>query len=257
MFSRKLKGYLKQIIYELHPLTKEIDSRVQKKWVVHRSMVSNTWRYCCFRIPKCANSTIAKSLAYYDPDMAYDPTDPRGQIHKANSRWRLLSAQALTPSGLSQKYFLFTFVRNPYSRILSAYLDKIANLEREAYAAKRRNILKFSDADGGLSFAAFIRYLEQRGLYENPHWAPQTAMLPVAVEKIHFVGRVENLDDDLGFVVNRLFGAVAYQGPIIREINRTHSAHKMAQYYDRDLSERVYGLYKADFDAFAYAKDLP
>lgn len=253
---RAIKGYIQDVFYVLHPLTVNIHPKVRKHWVVHRTMVSQSGRYCYFRIPKSANSTIARSLAYYDPNILYDPLqDLRGKSAKKSAR--LLSAGALTLAGLYEKYFLFTFVRNPYSRLLSAFMDKIFKLDNAAFESTRQVVRSFSDTKHDLTFESFIHYLEKRGLYENPHWVPQMAMLPLAVEKLHFIGRVENLDDDLNFVVNRLFGEGVYKGPVIREVNRTNSAHKLAQYYDGNLSERVYALYKADFDAFSYARDLP
>lgn len=254
-FIKKTNGYIRQCMYGFHPLTKDINPRINRRWVVHRSTFSDTWKYCYFRIPKCANSTVARSLAYYDPDIDYDPEDQRGKKYKNSSH--LLRTDASTVDELTQKYYLFTFVRNPYSRLLSAYMDKMAREDNRAFEKTRTVVRTFSGTGRDLTFEAFVNYLEKRGLYENPHWAPQTAMLPVAAGKINFVGRVENLDADLGFVVNHFFGAGVYEGPVNREINRTYSAHKLAQYYDRNLSERVYALYKTDFDVFAYAKDLP
>lgn len=254
-FPKKVKGYLDHILYIIHPLAGEIDCRINRQWVISRSMVSNKRRYCYCRIPKCANSTIVNSLAYYDPEMTFDPTDQRGKYVKEQTS-RLLSAKSLTVSSFTGKYFLFTFVRNPYSRVLSAYLDKIAVLEKKAYATNRQVIIAYSRSGQDLTFETFVSYLENGGLYLDPHWAPQTSMLPVGVKKIDFVGRVENLDKDLEYVVKYLFGENIYQGPVTREVDRTDSSNKLLKYYDTEIADRVYSLYKSDFDSFLYSKDL-
>jgi hypothetical protein len=254
-FFGKVKGYLDPIQYRIHPLAREIDPRIPKRWVLSRSMVSNNGHYCYFRIPKCANSTIVRSLAAYDPAIIFDPTDFKGRNIKRQTS-NLFSARALTVFSLTQKYFLFTFVRNPYARVLSAYLDKIAILEKQKFDAKRQVVMTFSDSGRDLTFKAFVRYLENGGLYQDPHWAPQTAMLPFGVKLLHFVGRVENLDKDLETIVNRLFGKGVYKGPTTREAGRTNSTDKLTQFYDKILADRVYALYQADFESFSYPKDI-
>jgi hypothetical protein len=252
-FTKKVPTFLREFVWKWHPLTNEIDSRIDKRWVVSRCMVLNTQRYCYFRIPKCANSTIVRTLAYYDPKLTFDPKDLTGEVIK--SEFNLLFTKALTISSFTKKYFLFTFVRNPYSRILSAYLDKIEGFE-EKFAINRESVGAFSDSGQDLTFEAFVSYLENGGLYKNPHWTPQTLMLPVSIKELDFVGRVENLDEDLKYIVNRLFGEGVYKEPITKEVFRTNSSNKLLQYYDKELAKRVYRLYESDFDSFSYPKDI-
>lgn len=256
-FPAKTKKYIKEILYGLHPLTAYVDPRVKKTWVAQRSFVSNKWSYCYFRIPKCANSTVTRSLSYYDAGLLYDPAaDPMGKVAKNRSD-RLLSAKVLTADALPTRYFLFTFVRNPYARLLSAYMDKIARLDNPVFESTREAIRAFSDSKCDLTFEAFVKYLECRGLYENPHWVPQTSMLPIAARKIHFIGRVESLERDLEFIIDRVFGEGIYKGALMREVRRTDAVNKIFRYYNTELARRVCSLYQADFDAFSYSKILP
>ncbi len=240
-------------LFKFHPLGYAIDSRVKKQWVINRSMVSNTLKYCYFRIPKCANSTIVRTLAYYDPSIPYDGKDETGESYKKKAT--LLHARALSVSALYKKYYLFTFTRNPYLRALSAYLDKIIPADKKGFVDKRNAIAALSASGSELTFRAFVRYLETGGLCSDPHWAPQCLMLPVGREMIHYVGKVEKLDDDLELLINHLFGTGAYQGAIMRRVGRTGSADKVLQYYDSELFDRVYKLYEQDFIRFHYPKD--
>ena len=55
-------------------------------------------------------------------------------------------------------FFVFSFVRHPFDRLVSAYLDKIAG-NPNSYQDERKNIvLKFSD-DNGVQFDHFIEYV--------------------------------------------------------------------------------------------------
>lgn len=248
-----VKGAVVHTLMRFHPITREIDPRVKTYWVVERAAVSN--RYLYIRIPKCANSTIAKTLAHYDPDIVTDgiADDPRGARTK-NRYGTLVSTRVLSPAALTERYFCFTFVRNPYSRVLSAYLDKIAGSNQTT--DKYNMVLRFAGTKrlADVTFAQFVEYLESGGLFENPHWAPMSALLPIRRERIHFVGRVEQLDSDLERVVNRVFGEGTFKGTQIRTVGRRNAVALQDQYYTGDLAERIYTLYRDDFESFDYPR---
>lgn len=238
------------------PLTREIDGNVFPPWVIRRAAVSNENKYCYFRVPKCANSTIVRSLAYYDPAIDQDEGDTTG-LRTKKQFGNLLSANARNLDELQENYYCFTFVRNPYARLLSAYIDKID--EKSIYSEKYKKIadkIKNSKTKTSL-FADFIDYLENNDLYENPHWIPQVAMLPVDCSRIKFIGRVETLDDDLRTVIDTIFGKGTYKETVSRNTRRQGASKKLMQYYDQDLESRVYELYRDDFEAFSYPRELP
>jgi hypothetical protein len=216
--------------------------------------VSNKHGYCYFRIPKCANSTVAKTLAHYDPAIGVAEDDP--DVEKTKKRFDgFLDVRALTPAALQKKYFLFTFVRNPYSRLLSAYLDKIAG--RGDSSVDYNSVVKACGVERhtDVSFELFVGYLENRGLWANPHWAPQVAMIPVKPARLGFIGRVESLERDLATVIDRIFGAGTFVSTQTRADGRQHATSRIEQFYDDELARRVYGLYRQDFDTFAYRAD--
>ena len=234
---RKLRTHLRDRRLRRHPLAAECHPAIDAGFVFARAIVSERHRFCYFRLPKCANSTVVNTLAWYDPDVTPGPGDATAREAK-RSYGRLATARAKTLDELQERYFLFTFVRNPYTRLLSAYLDK--GLTK----APQR------------SFADFITYLEHGGLYENAHWAPQVAMLPVRVERLAFIGRVEQLEQDLETVIDRIFGEGTFSAARSREVNRKGAAERLGQYYTDDLAARVYTLYREDFETFGYPSKL-
>ncbi len=233
-----------------HPLSRDIDRRVRLSWVLKRSAVSNKNRYCYFRIPKSASSTVIRTLAYYDPYLPYDKNDSRGSRAK-KSFSGLRSAKVLSLNSFIKKYYLFTFVRNPYTRVLSSYKSKIAGSDSPGYEPVRQFILSAS-ADRKLSFEGFLGYLESGGLFSDPHWLPQISMLPVKPDNIDFIGHIESIEEDLSVVINKIFGQGTYKGAAVRTAGRTESSSIADGYYNKETADRVLALYRKDFDNFGY-----
>ena len=236
----------------LHPLVQGIDKRIPYIWVVSRAFFSKQHRYCYFRLPKCANSTVTKTLAFYDNSIHFDPNDPSGEQTKKHYS-NLLATGCITQTSLLKNYFCFTVVRDPYARLLSAYLDRIeSKLDARRYDQAREAIRKTQAGQGELNFAGFVEYLEQGGLYADSHWCPQSALLPVDSKQLHFIGKVENLEQDLKHIVDNIFGEGVYNAPQQRSHNKTHALDKLASYYTPELKKRVYHLFEQDFVTFDY-----
>lgn len=246
-------GILSEWIKRRHPLARCIDSRVRADWVIRRAAINGAQRYCYFRLPKCANSTVIKTLFRYDPSLALeaDPADVR-LMKKLFSG--LFGVWSPSPRKLATSHFCFTIVRNPFTRVLSAYLDKIAAAApgQYDYVARSAGVPQAAD----VSFAEFVTFLENGGLYLNPHWAPQTALLPVKPEWLGFIGRVEDLEADLGHLVDRLFGQEVFEGVVTRYDRQRGSDTRSEDFYDDDLLYRIFCLYRADFEAFGYGRNL-
>jgi dermatan 4-sulfotransferase 1 len=236
----------------LHPLAAGIDRRIPVEWVVKRATVSRTNRYCYFRIPKCANTTIIKTLLQHDPALAASLA--RSAKPKRASRG-LFRAIAWSPESLAKRYFCFTFVRNPYTRVLSAYLDKIAAAGPGNYAYVAAALGKADISE--VSFADFIGFLERGGLFSNVHWAPQTSILPIATKLMSFIGQVENLEVDLARLINRIPGMLTFNAVFTHEQGRRNSDALLTEYYDADLVSRVLALYRDDFESLGYSEQLP
>ncbi|MDP5362369.1 MAG: sulfotransferase family protein, partial [Paracoccaceae bacterium] len=75
-------------------------------------------------VPKCACSTIGQIMHYADHGRFFD-----GDIHDDKTglhKWALEGSQEpITKNVLSHESYAFTCVRNPYTRILSSFFDKI------------------------------------------------------------------------------------------------------------------------------------
>ena len=258
-----IKSALINFFYRFHPLFREVDPNINIYFLTGRWAFSKSGKYCYFRNPKCANSTIIKTLAYYDPSIFYNShdveVDEQGKLAK-KSFSNFKSANVLSLAALKKNFFLFSFFRNPYSRVLSAYLSKLAGYNKPDNHKKRlilREKLKpHYFTDGKVSFESFVIYLEEGGLYADPHWAPQVSLLPVKPSELSFLGKVETLDKDLSKLIDFLFGKGVFNKVITRKTNRTFADNLFSQYFNDDLKKRVYKIYQKDFDLLSYEKDM-
>lgn len=211
--------------------------------VYRRVFYSPAHRFAYFRLPKCANSTVVMTLLTAMARKAGNPIQLAEGYEGSNAAKRQakqgLFRYALD-GYLARRPFTFTFVRDPRPRILSCFLDKIAN-PQQVYRDEIGMDMR------PMSFLDFMQRLDEGYLFANPHWAPQSDLMPA--EDMDHLGRVESLQDDLKALVERLFGFEDF--PIItKEAGRTNSAARLAEYYGPPEERLVRKLYRRDFERF-------
>ena len=141
-------------------------------------------------------------------------------------------------------YFQFSFVRNPYDRLLSCFLDKTKKVigtehELECYS-------KYKD----FNFKEFVMSLS------NYPWESHDSHMflqseAINIEQVRFIGKMETFQRDFYYVVKVLGLEKRYKNDKLLHLNRTShdSYHK---YYDNEMTAKVYSIYKEDFKRFCY-----
>lgn len=194
------------------------------------------------RIPKAANSTVMTVLAQHSGFSRAGATRAKSRMLRPS---RMTAAQVASLA--SGEVFRVTFVRDPYARVLSAYRDKILG-------AKRQLARHFGVEPGGgvPTFTEFCRFLADRGLWLDAHWAPQADLLLLPPDSFDLIGRVETLDRDLATVVSRVFGATHVEGRRAGPV--TDAKDRVASDYTDEARAIVGRLYRRDFDLFGYPR---
>ncbi|MBN2374681.1 sulfotransferase family 2 domain-containing protein [bacterium] len=143
-----------------------------------------------------------------------------------------------------EKYFTFTFVRNPYDRLISVYLQKNNK-------SCDKELLK---TIGEYSFIDFVRYklplILEKNNFEgsNLHFRPQYDF--VKEYKMDFIGRFENLESDFNYVAEKLKINKRFNRSVNPNGNKNRREWEF--YYTEETKRYVRRLYYNDFEKFAY-----
>ena len=165
------------------------------------------------------------------------------------------------------EYTRLAFVRNPYSRVLSAYLNKIdARLNKQtnnpdhfdrvvADIDEFRKLNLECDKYPAVSFEVFLLWLKQsRSIYTfDEHWKSQTLLLDY--KHVHFtkIGKFEELTTEAGSFIELLGAEVSFPSQKDIKFEPTKASDKLTRYYNEDSYELVSEIYKDDFINFGYS----
>jgi len=199
------------------------------------------------RMPKVANSTITRALALQAGQGA---ALARGASAKdlMTRPSRLSPRQVAELADPDSGWFRFTIVRNPYTRTLSAFLGKI--LDRTGQSRPFYRWFRPATPRAPL-FRDFVEFLAAGGLWHDIHWAPQSDVLLLPLDRFDFVGRFESLQQDVETALHRGFGTEA-PPPLRAAGPSTGASDKRAQHYDDETRRIVAALYAKDFSLFGY-----
>ena len=211
--------------------------------VCRRYFYSPKYHFAYLRIPKSANSTLVMTLceaiarhegSALDLDRGFDGSRLAKKMSKDGFYPFIINELRGAAT------FRFTFVRNPFTRVLSAYLDKIAEPQGVFLQDMGLDVQT-------LTFLEFLQRLDTGFLNANPHWAPQAAMFNHA--KFDFIGRVENLESGMAHVLQRIFGTA---GALLatKQAGRRNTGALLKQHYGDVERHLVRKLYAHDFDQF-------
>lgn len=196
--------------------------------------------------PKVASSSITSLLA---SDVDIDSLEGISAKHKHAS----LNKKALHTfhdiAHLREKgYFVFSFVRNPYSRIVSFYKNKFepsANgyLKTKRFAIKHqfRKMRDFTDV---------VKVICDTPDYlSDAHFMSQTRILfgPDNQNHLDFIGKLENMDHDFGIISQRV-----NLGPLGRRNPSSSITQEWMDYYTPELARMTHERFKSDFDLLVY-----
>jgi hypothetical protein len=157
----------------------------------------------------------------------------------------------------SKEYFTFCFVRNPYARVLSCYLDKIMKNSPEKVPVLRLLGRNTSDLEQELAFEEFVDAICSQASYDmDHHWRVQSSQLLLPLVRYDLIGKIESFGEDLSRLDNALGGRLkSYLKPIAP--HRTDSQNRLGNYYNDSLRKKVYEKFQPDFKNFGYSEEFP
>ncbi len=181
--------------------------------------LNEKYRFLWFRVAKVGSSTIKVIL------------------RQENVGMPIMDDRFVFDRERYKDYFTFAFVRNPWARVVSCYFQKVANKNPKWEFYYGRCFDK--------GFDYFVDFIAEKDLHTaDRHIRLQTSLVP---ENIDFIGRLENFDEDLGFVLERL-------GIDRKKIPRKNaSSHKHYSHYYNDRTRDIIAQkYEKDILAYGY-----
>ena len=234
-------------------------------------------------VPKCACSTIGQIMFYSDNGRFFD-----GDIHDATAgmhKWNMEASQPLIERNVKEhSSYAFTCVRNPYTRILSSFFDKICGIQRNG-KRYRGNLVplliqKYGVQVGGddgkgefdqiASFRRFLLFARDTIRWKKPmdpdiHWSAMAGHVSTFIvnggryNKIFFT---ENFDVGMQGVLD----AIKVKHPVdLKTIPRFNESeghgpkrlHPVEDYFDDMSMHLMWEIYKRDFQLFKYDFENP
>lgn len=234
-------------------------------------------------VPKCACSTIGQIMYYSDHGHFFD-----GDIHDSTTglhKWSQDASQPLINANVrAHRSFAFTCVRNPYTRILSSFFDKICGIQRNGrrYRGNMVPLLiqKYGIEVGGddgkqdfdqiASFRRFLLFVRDTIRFRKPmepdiHWSAMSGHVSTFIVnggRYDHVVFTERFNEGMQKVLDRIETPHAVNLAEIPRFNESEGhgptrAHPVEDYFD-DLSRHLmWEIYRKDFQLFRYDFDNP
>jgi len=230
-------------------------------------MISTKHKTIFVHIPKVAGQSI-ETLFLEDLGLNWDTrqalllrkkkSDEPGPHRLAHLKAKDYVGLGYLEASKYEEYFSFSFVRNPYSRVMSLY-----------------NYLGYSRI---ISFSAFINSVLSKKVREDHFFfRPQYDYLYCDNGKlwVDFVGKLEHISEDIEYVMEK----VGLEGKNLPHINKSEKglkrgitslittpsllkdiqlkrlfSQKKVSELSEDQKEGIYLIYKKDFEHFGYEK---
>ena len=188
-----------------------------------KRMISHKNNFIFIHIPKCGGHTIETFFK------AWDNRD-RFLLGENKQHWKLKQILDIYPN--CKQYFRFTFIRNPFSRLVSEYHYIKKCFENDKFKLSFKDFCL--DLDKNLNNYAYDFHDFTLCDYLNDY-------------PIDFIGRLENFQEDFNLVCDK----IGTQRKKLPHLNKTNHKH-YSSYYDDQTQEIVAEKYAKDIEYFGY-----
>ncbi|MGI9508467.1 MAG: sulfotransferase family 2 domain-containing protein [Geminicoccaceae bacterium] len=210
--------------------------------VATRKIISRNRRFLIAPVPKVGTKTLKVMLQQLndDPDVGVDIAFVNAPLHACLA-------------GLEPGYAVFSMVRNPWSRALSCYRNKIRSSRVGDVAIRSR----YAGLTPVMSFADFIRWLDDEEGQDDiadRHWLSQHRLLSDPETKQLLctrIGKFESFRSD----VTAFLDEVGLGDLEILHINQTAEDNDPRSYrsaYDVETKAIIARRYRQDIEIFGY-----
>ncbi|MEM8851368.1 MAG: sulfotransferase family protein [Pseudomonadota bacterium] len=234
-------------------------------------------------VPKCACSSIGQIMFYSDHGRFFD-----GDIHDSTAglhKWAQEESQPLIEANAKgHKSYAFTCVRNPYTRILSSFFDKIAGIQRNGKRYRGNMVpmlmqkygVQVGSPEDGFEFdqvASFRRFLLfardtirwRRPMDPDIHWSAMAGHVGTYIAnggRYDHIFFTEKFNEGMKHVLDHIETPVTVDIEEVPRFNESEGhgpkrAYPVEDYFDDLSMHLVWEIYHRDFKLFRYDFENP
>lgn len=192
-----------------------------------KMIIDDEKRFVFICVAKTGSTSIRRRLNSLPPD-------PPPEIYHMSIR------NALAKYPRAKDYFKFAFVRNPYDRIFSAYINlKYDDGHYWAVDLKKKR-----------TFREFVLDFKNSEYSNYIHLQTQASYVKINNElAVDFVGKFENLQEDFKKVENVL-NFEHKELPKVRQSKKNIEP----KIFDQEMKDIICDIYSEDFESFGYER---
>jgi hypothetical protein len=195
-------------------------------------------------IPKNANSSINR-LFLKKLGIPFDEND-YNTIHVVKQQFAI-SKKEVVKLKKSQSIKSIAFVRNPFSRLVSCYKNKIIDENSRPLYEGYYGFIYHK-----MSFEKFVnRIILIPDIMSDIHFRSQSSFLfKGSTPLFDYLGHVETLQEDCETIIKE------HNLPPLKSINVSKKDYEWEEFYTPKLAEKVYKRYQKDFERLGYNNQL-
>lgn len=215
---------------------------------IHGNILLDNYRAIYFDIPKVACSSLKQVWADV-LQLSVDSQNLAEEIHLIHFPY----VKTYQIDSRYADYFKFCFVRNPWDRLVSCYMDKIRDAQGGIYRGRHNPFVRYMERYGfgaqDLTFEEFVNAISEIPDEEaESHIMSQHRFIQDHRGNLltDFVGRFDNLEADFQAVTKRL--GISASLPHLRKTFRTD----YRDYYNSTTRDKVTERYREDIELFSF-----
>jgi hypothetical protein len=247
---------------ELGPVTREVVASLGWRSLNLHTHISLVHNYAYVEVPKAGCGTMKATLGGMEAARLNRGFVERVQAnpHDRMKATPFVKPYQLPPAMLEEvltgsQFRRFTVVRDPATRVLSGYLEKILQGLKQSEpivsAIAERTGQHLAPQD--ITFEQFLDVIEsQAPRDQDPHWRIQAAQLNLGVINYDAIIHLEELDQSWGRIAE-LTGVPDLQEQFFCR-NATHAGSRVGDMYTPQLRDQVARIYARDYAELQYAQ---
>ena len=199
-------------------------------------MISHEHKFIFVHIPKCAGCSLKEHLQ----------ENSCGEL--INSGHKTLNKILEDLCAEAKDYYKFTFVRNPWDRMVSLYFfwrNQTPDSPFYKWDHKQVEFIKSKN----ISFKDFVKLIssENSTIHEKPHLYPYIGHFMNDPSSFDFIGKLENFQEDF----DQICAKIGIPKQELKWVNKSKHKH-YSEYYNDETRAIVAKKYVKDIEHFGY-----